>query len=182
MSRFDPSHPEHYKFEIKETAVSENKTKKKSKRKFQETTNNVPSVSEKKFYKVTEDIKDVLQAKEAFSLLDMFNERRTTGNISFPFIFAHSDEILDVEEVQEIPEPPTQPIKRRKLDKENPFVYDSSGEESGLETPNDKDQTEQNSYVDLGPSKLWSEPFFFRDPDHRLQGKHIDVLNIFCIC
>lgn len=84
MSRFDPSQPEHCKFEIKKSIVGESKIKKKLKRKLQETTNDVPIVSEEKFYKITEDIKDVLQTKEAFSLLDMFNEQHTIGKI-FPF-------------------------------------------------------------------------------------------------
>lgn len=75
MLRFDPTQPEHEKFEIKEVATE----KKKKRRKDAQNTDlekieNLPEVSDEKFYKVNEGLKEVFQEKQQFSLLNIFNK------------------------------------------------------------------------------------------------------------
>lgn len=69
--------------------------------------------------------------------------------------------------------------KQKLLDikEKNPFRYDSSDESDDgdevLPAENNKEQTEdktETKNVSLGPQRLWTEPFFFKDDDYRFQG------------
>lgn len=85
MLRFDPTQPEHSKFEVKDTIKPE-----KKKRKLKETSKEaedkiveeapIPEVSKDTFYKVAVDLKTALQEKEGFSLADMFSKELQNGN------------------------------------------------------------------------------------------------------
>lgn len=75
MLRFDPTQPEHSKYEIKEDLTVKKKKKKKVDDQSNVANNDIiPNVSKDTFYKVSEGLKDIFQEKQEFSLLSMFNQ------------------------------------------------------------------------------------------------------------
>lgn len=77
-----------------------------------------------------------------------------------------------------------------KIGEKNPFRYDSSDDEDENSdennVPDGKEQEDENpienadqkgsNNLQLGATKLWREPFFFKEDDYRFQG------NIFVLC
>lgn len=80
MLRFDPSQPEHTKFEIKE-APKEKKKKKRKTGMEADSSNVEPEVSKEKFYEVSEGLKDVFKEKQEFSLLSMFSQQLESSKL-----------------------------------------------------------------------------------------------------
>lgn len=87
MVRFDPSHPQHTKYEIKKDEIQVKKSKKdKSKnmpgvlqtKKSEET--EAPEVSKTVFYQVKGNLKVTLQTNNQVSLLSMFGTVNENGN------------------------------------------------------------------------------------------------------
>lgn len=86
MLRFDPTQPEHFKFELKNEVKREKRKGKREnsemnlliKKKQEEKA--VPDVSKEVFYKVSEELKDSLKEKQEFSLLNMFGKADEKGN------------------------------------------------------------------------------------------------------
>lgn len=68
MLRFDPSKPEHSKFEMTKQKHSSKREEINNK----ETIEPPVEVSKEKFYKVTSNLKESLKANQDFSLLSMF--------------------------------------------------------------------------------------------------------------
>lgn len=163
MLRFDPNQPEHNVFEIK-ASKPEKVIRKKAKLVFDEkvATNDIseiPAVSKSKFYKVTEDLKEVFQKDTgSFSLLSSYQ-----NDVSYPD-----------SEVQDIQPQPTESsnLNLKKLD--DLFKYDSSEEEEN-EVGNTEDGTEKDTQHTNNSEKrslkprVWSDPFFFTVDDYRLQ-------------
>lgn len=73
MLRFDPSQPQHAKYELKK---SEKLTKNKKKQRKVSESNEIvePLVSKEVFYKVSDNLKETFQENKPFSLLDTFGE------------------------------------------------------------------------------------------------------------
>ncbi|GLV40116.1 uncharacterized protein CBL_03736 [Carabus blaptoides fortunei] len=158
MLRFDPSKPEHSKFEIKEIDVKEkSKMKEKAvgKELAEETNNEEPQVevSKETFYKVTANLKQSLQQNEGFSLLNMFGTAE------------EKDETEGMEEQLE-----KKIMKSKDFDTgQNPFKYDSSDTEDEDEpTKKQTTQTKSDQKQEIAP-KMWRENFFFKQNDERLK-------------
>lgn len=88
MVRFDPTQPDHSKYEIKKDNISSKKKDKTVKtlevleeKKFQET--DAPEVSKNVFYQVKGSLKDSLQENKQVSLLTMFGQVTENGNFLF---------------------------------------------------------------------------------------------------
>lgn len=82
MLRYDPTVPEHAKYEVtSSTSKSDNKKKCKNQNpeKNETVTVQSPVVSKETFYKVTNDLKDTLHQKETFSLANLFNNEIIDG-------------------------------------------------------------------------------------------------------
>ncbi|XP_018579304.1 probable RNA-binding protein CG14230 isoform X2 [Anoplophora glabripennis] len=165
MLRFDPTQPEHSKFELKNEAKKEKKRRKRensetdvlNEKKQEE--KEVPEVSKEVFYKVTDDLKDSLKEKHEFSLLSMFGK---------------ADEEEQVKEEEET----TKQISsgtNKFMQEKNPFRYDSSDDENETEDVPNKEDAQQNEKPletqarTNARNTFWSEPFFFTDDDYRLQ-------------
>lgn len=156
MLRFDPSQPDHSKYELQNKEPKTTKRKRKdsnsefNEKKAQETQQ--PEVSKEVFYKVTGNLKDSLNEKQEFSLLSMFGKNRT------------EEESLEEETVKQL----NQNIVGQDS---NPFKYDSSDDEDEtINIPNNKEVKETPS-TERKQARFWSESFFFKDDDYRLQGK-----------
>lgn len=70
MLRFDPSQPEHSKYELKNEQSS--KKTKKRRREDVEEPEKPPEVSKEVFYKVTDNLKETFQESQGFSMLSKF--------------------------------------------------------------------------------------------------------------
>lgn len=84
MLRFDPTQPEHSKYEIANEKIKKDKIKTKM---VSETVNEkkqeekeIPTVSKELFYKLNENLKESLQEEKGFSLLNMFGTADEKGN------------------------------------------------------------------------------------------------------
>lgn len=74
MLRFDPTQPEHSKFEIKEDGIVKKKKKKKNDAQANNQNDTMPNVSKETFYNVNDGLKDIFQEKQEFSILSLFNK------------------------------------------------------------------------------------------------------------
>nr|CAI5818044.1 unnamed protein product [Callosobruchus analis] len=162
MLRFDPSQPEHTKYEVQKVVQNTKKRKKENQLKLLESKKveekESHSVSKEVFYKVTEDLKECLQEKEGFSLLNLFgkaegnqlDEEKEYKNTSVPV--DTSDEVLG----------------------RNPFHYDSSeddDEQTGGIPNKESEECIRSEQVSSGNVRknFWTESFFFKHDDYRLQ-------------
>ncbi|KAF2900570.1 hypothetical protein ILUMI_05612 [Ignelater luminosus] len=166
MLRFDPTQPEHSKFEVKDTAKQEKKKKKETKKEVEDKIVEAvpaPEVSKDTFYKVAVDLKTTLQEKEGFSLADMFSKE--------------IQNVVESEEEKTVEEPVTNKQTKTFVHEKNPFRYDSSDSD---DDDNDNDDnvptatkkapsSDINQQQKPGTTKLWTESFFFKYDDYRLQ-------------
>lgn len=150
MLRFDPSQPEHSKYEVQPPKVE----KKKQKVKKVVVTSEVapqPEVSKETFYTVQTDLKQSLYGSEGFSLSKLFGNK--------------VNEIQ--EETTHFEEKPLD-VRQTEFDT-NPFKYDSSEDEEGKEeTLASVPLVEKIEKVQVKP-RLWTETFFFKEDDYRMQ-------------
>ncbi|CAG9764506.1 unnamed protein product [Ceutorhynchus assimilis] len=152
MLKFDPSQPEHSNLEL---TIAEPERKKKKKDKIAEEEQQGPEVSKEVFYKVPETLKETFAEKPSFSLLSMFgkateeNDNQNQGSTE-------------------------KEIKKSRL-LGNPFKYDSSDDEDQLEDiPHKSTSTSETKTSEPPPTRpiksvFWTEPFFFKNDDFRLQ-------------
>ncbi|KAG5897302.1 hypothetical protein JTB14_011465 [Gonioctena quinquepunctata] len=161
MLRFDPSQPEHSKYEM---PLVEKKKKSKEKNRDNDLLSEkkreekeVPEVSKEVFYKVTDNLKESLQEKQEFSLLGMFG--KTQEN-----------------EEGDQPETVTKIIPNNLVKEKNPFRYDSSDDDDETENIPFQHEVQQESNAsrslqqsDSKRNSVWNDPFFFRVDDYRLQ-------------
>ncbi|RZC32688.1 RNA-binding protein, partial [Asbolus verrucosus] len=152
MLRFDPTQSNHLKYEI--INIQNSDAIKRKSEDSQIDDNDIvhpPKASKKVFYKVSDDLKETLQNAEKISLLNLFGKPEDTPNFE--------------KKEQKVA------IKISDLNQEpNPFQYDSSDDENLKE----QDTYEEGSYkinsnIPVNISKFWTEPFFFRNDDFRLQ-------------
>nr|XP_023016881.1 nucleolar protein 8 [Leptinotarsa decemlineata] len=152
MLRFDPSQPEHSKYEIPKGEKMKKKNRKYDddlleEKKVEE--KEAPEVSKEIFYKVPDNFKETLQTNNEFSFMSMFGKPQ------------------EIEE-QEEEQGKEQPVKTKKLPnnelvkEKNPFRYDSSDDEDEKEdisTPNDTNQQDITSAnhqtVDTRRNFMW---------------------------
>lgn len=87
MLRFDPTQPEHTKYEIKEPPSEKEKKKKKAKLTDESTVNPEPEVSKEQFYKINDSLKNVFEEKQEFSLLNIFNKQLGERSLDQNFFF-----------------------------------------------------------------------------------------------
>ncbi|VEN34181.1 unnamed protein product [Callosobruchus maculatus] len=160
MLRFDPSQPDHTRYEVQRVVEKSKERKKENQllesKKVEE--KKPHSVSKEIFYKVTEDLKECLQEKEGFSLLNLFGK-------------AEDKELDEKEEYKDtsVPVDISDEVGGR-----NPFQYDSSddGDDPTEDTPNKEgDYCIRSEQVSSGNVRkdFWTESFFFKDDDYRLQ-------------
>jgi len=159
MLRFDPSQPEHSQLEMTITGTDVKKRKnKKLKNEGEEEKQQEPDVSKEVFYKLTDNLKETFEEKQQFSLLSMFGKKEDKEETSLP----------DGKEKE---------IKRNALAKSpNPFKYDSSEDEGDAEDIPHKNEMGNISQSKPSepttrstPAVFWTEPFFFKPDDYRLQ-------------
>ncbi|KAJ8910786.1 hypothetical protein NQ315_015127, partial [Exocentrus adspersus] len=178
MLRFDPTQPEHAKFELKTEAK---KAKSKDKRdkfdsdkvddKRREETE-APQPSKEVFYKVTEDLKDSFKGKQEFSLLGVFGRANEEGIFSDYLCNIFPDYCLlflniILEQPEENDSKTITSIPSNFMEERNPFRYDSSDDEDETDNVLHKEKTQQveiSTEVDrakpLDRNSFWSEPFF----------------------
>lgn len=166
MLRFDPTQPEHTVFEIK-AAKLEKATKKKSAPESDDTgpvnaNENMPEVSSTKFYKVTENLKDIFQ--------------KDTG--SFSILASYQNNISQPDHEVEDSRPYSSLSNNMNLKTvEDAFKHDSSSEDEkgNLDKAVNKNNQHTSSTVQevqgkkIGKRRTWSDPFFFGEDDYRLQ-------------
>lgn len=152
MLRFDPTKPEHSKYEVTAEPSTKKRTSKKEKVQAQSVTEEPKfEVSKEQFYKVETNLKEVFQEKQGFSLSDMFgtklrNEKGDEG---------------EGETIRSLPQ---------VAGDTNPFVHDSSeSEDEPASEP--AQQAEKVGDSAARSTMLWSEPLFFKEDDYRLQGR-----------
>ncbi|XP_072389078.1 probable RNA-binding protein CG14230 [Diabrotica undecimpunctata] len=168
MLRFDPSQPEHSKYEIPKSIMD--KKEKKRKRKDSETEmieekkveeKEAPEVSKEVFFKISDDLKETFEEKKEFSLLSMFGR--------------HEDKD---EEIDDIPQEQPVSVNNKFQQEKNPFKYDSSDDEDQTEDiPSQKAVTETETkqfdniraQAGLRRTTTWTDSFFFKVDDYRLQ-------------
>ncbi|KDR05144.1 putative RNA-binding protein [Zootermopsis nevadensis] len=185
MLRFDPTKPDHAKFEKKtepkiKRKVPDNSTDKEPKVVYdtkEEKIQNVAStdkepkvvcdteeekiqnvaVSKEKFYKVAKSLKETLQ------------KRDEKNEFSLRKLFGASDGDSDDKETGETYSAITLNKHKQKEWTKNPFKYDSNDSEEENEniTHNKTDNSQQNVHENLAHS---SESFFFKLNDVRLHG------------
>jgi len=170
MLRFDPSQPEHSKYEVKEP-VGQEKTKVKLRHDSEKETGAkpveeapIPEVSKDTFYKVAVDLKDALHEKQEFSLASLFSK---------------AIEYDEQEEETQAENQPKQIKKKKRGHEPNPFRYDSSTDDESenekekaqekSRAANDSTKTEPVALQRTRPARIWTEPFFFKKDDYRLQ-------------
>nr|XP_022911769.1 probable RNA-binding protein CG14230 [Onthophagus taurus] len=166
MVRYDPSKPEQANLEVQITTEVKPPKKKKHKEiqeKNEEEVKEVPGT----FYEVKDDLKESLQETQPFSLLNMFGRSDPESNE-----VEKKKRGRDEEECVE-----TKSVVNNK----NPFRYDSSDNESdGDIEKNDKEEVvneevkddtknDDRKRINLGPRKFWTDPFFFKNDDYRIQ-------------
>ncbi|KAL3287419.1 hypothetical protein HHI36_001891 [Cryptolaemus montrouzieri] len=140
MKRFDPSQPDHVKFEMKkEEKKLANKKKKEAPMNDKKVDDkDEPEVSKEIFYEISHDLKNTFQEDKGFSLLSTFDES--------------------------IAEETFTTIQTKKFNPTvNPFQYDSSDDDDQTE------QLIQPSTQKTKVIKPWTEPLFFQEDDFRLQ-------------
>ncbi|CAG9835348.1 unnamed protein product [Diabrotica balteata] len=168
MLRFDPSQPEHSKYEIPKSTMD--KKEKKRKRKDSETEmieekkveeKEAPEVSKEVFFKVSDDLKETFEEKKEFSLLSMFGR--------------HEDKD---EEIDDKPQEQPVSVNNKFQQEKNPFKYDSSDDEDQTEdipSQNAVTETETKQFDNiktqggLRRTTTWTDSFFFKVDDYRLQ-------------
>ncbi|CAH1109780.1 unnamed protein product [Psylliodes chrysocephalus] len=169
MLRFDPSQPEHTKYEIPKVA-SERKEKRKRKNSDTEIMTEkrqeekiAPEVSKEVFFSVSDNLKQTFEEKKEFSLLSMFGQ--------------YNDEEERPEEM-EIVEGSTKISSKGFHKEKNPFKYDSSDDEDETEDITHQKQVsesiQKNAEIstrkcDFRKPTSWTDPFFFKLDDYRLQ-------------
>ncbi|KAI4466963.1 nucleolar protein 8 [Holotrichia oblita] len=179
MIRYDPANPEHNKYILKQDQLAEQKSKKK--RKEEHKSNEIheaekPVVSKETFYEVEENLKQALEEDKSFSLLTLFGTNKETVNNET------TDAIVDDNE--------TVQKNLFEIKDKNPFKYDSSDENSDNEAHSKAVEEEKESNltgdrnngqkISLGPSRLWRDPFFFKEDDYRFQ-EGIDFVKKFAL-
>ncbi|CAH1163914.1 unnamed protein product [Phaedon cochleariae] len=160
MLRFDPTQPEHSKYEIPKPEKKEKRKRKNSENDIlnekKQEEKDMPEVSKEVFYKVTNDLKETLEEKKEFSLLSMFG---------------HTEET----EKEKQPPEATKILSNNFASEKNPFRYDSSDDEDEKEDVPDKNDMNQIETAETAQSSKnnrvisWTDPFFFRNDDYRLQ-------------
>lgn len=128
-----------------------------------------PEVSKEVFYKIPEKLKETFsETPSQFSLLSMF--QRAEGK-------EQKEEESNYEELK-----PKKAVPGQK----NPYKYDSTDEEDEIgDIPHKDDLTKKNQVTktpDLVRSTqavFWTEPFFFKPDDFRLQGWFTQI-HLFC--
>ncbi|XP_076268324.1 putative RNA-binding protein CG14230 isoform X2 [Rhynchophorus ferrugineus] len=167
MRRFDPTQPEHMDLEIKGTETGKKiKTKEKTKPETRtEVETNIPEVSKEVFYRVTNDLKETFEDKEQFSLLGAFG--RADSDREF---FSEADK-----EEEEGASNGLSLNSSSMLKSKNPFKYDSSDDEDETEDiphkslPGAQVQSTEATANKSQKSIFWTESFFFKNDDYRLQ-------------
>ncbi|KAK4884257.1 hypothetical protein RN001_000528 [Aquatica leii] len=163
MLRFDPSQPQHSKFEVQQEIIQVAKPKKKEKRlpAKQIEEQRLPEVSKDTFYKVMADLKNTFNEKEEFSLSKLFSNR-----------IEQDSEKVEAEETITKAKILNNKKQQGSYDRKV-FKYDSSDSEEDndkvalKETPSEVEQT-KNPGLQIKP-RMWTETFFFKDDDYRLQ-------------
>lgn len=157
MLRFDPSDPQHKTYELKQQEEQSQPPKKKKRKELPPVEEEVPQVSEDKFYKVAGNLKDVFQSEnKTFSLLP--NRRELE--------FADGADLHQIDESAEA----TKDKSVRNFN--GAFNSDSSDEEeeesvAGATGSTDQKFKKKESLLDR--VRFWSEPFFFKEDDYRFQ-------------
>lgn len=152
MLRFDPDDPQHKAYELQHQEEEKPSTKKKKRKEAPETDEAKPEVSKSKFYKVSDDLKNVFQAE----------------NKSFSLLASRGDEIADDVELQEAnQEEITETQKKTVKDTNGAFNNVTSDEEIIPQEQNKADPAKTKSASDR--VRFWSEPFFFKEDDFRFQ-------------
>ncbi|KAF5283853.1 hypothetical protein FQA39_LY04673 [Lamprigera yunnana] len=156
MLRFDPTLPEHCKFELPKENVVVVKDKKKEKRQpIKIVQQPLPEVSKDTFYKVSGDLKNTLHEKEGFSLAELFSSR------------IENDKSVAEEESIESKE-----LNKKFHYDQKTFKYDSSDEEGEnlgkAQFAKEEKTNEHNATLQMRP-RMWTETFFFKNDDYRLQ-------------
>ncbi|XP_056645944.1 probable RNA-binding protein CG14230 [Diorhabda sublineata] len=165
MLRFDPSQPEHSKFVIPKPLPEKKEQKRKRKNSDTEITEEKraeekapPEVSKEVFYKVVDNLKQSFEEKKEFSLLSMFG---------------HHDE-TEHEGMETETQVPTN-VNNKFQQEQNPFKYDSSDEEDQTEdipsktTEINSDTKKISNEQKTRSAPSWTDPFFFKLDDYRLQ-------------
>lgn len=152
MLRFDPDDPQHKAYEItrQEEEKSITTTKKKKRKETPEIEEEKPEVSKTKFYKVSDNLKDVFNSEnKSFSLLGAIND------------------VNNEDESHEIEEQPEQ-IKTKNVKVYNQAFNNTAidGKEEQTEEANIQESSKEAASERV---KFWSEPFFFKEDDYRFQ-------------
>ncbi|XP_066147811.1 probable RNA-binding protein CG14230 [Euwallacea fornicatus] len=167
MVKFDPLQPKHKELFLKpeETATKPKILKKAKHSDLIEDEdlpqNPTPVVSKEIFYKVPERLKETFtQTQDQFSLLGTFGRCE------------------EIEEKEKFDSEDSKDIKTNSnLMGKNPFKYDSSDDEDEIEDIPHKDdlnkalecKNDPKLSNNLYQSVFWTEPFFFKNDDFRLQ-------------
>lgn len=163
MLRFDPSQPEHSKYEILKPPPEKKEKKRKRKNSDTEITEEkkaeetaAPKVSKEVFYKVADNLKQTFEEKKEFSLLSMFGHRNE-----------EKDE--DMETETQI----TKNVNNKFSQEKNPFKYDSSDDDDETEDIPSKNNSDTVNKIrneqKTRSAPSWTDPFFFKLDDYRLQ-------------
>lgn len=152
MLRFDPEDPEHKAYELKLQEEQNTATKKKKRKEMIEAEEVVPEVSNTKFYKVADDLKNVFQTgNKPFSLLSASNTQTEDAD---EFRTQESDKPLNGSQKKIIKEPSATSFNDDSTDGE---------EEEEVLIPRKAKESATDRV------KFWSEPFFFNEDDFRFQ-------------
>ncbi|ENN72821.1 hypothetical protein HUJ04_013388 [Dendroctonus ponderosae] len=160
MLKYDPTRPEHSSLILKpdaEVAKSDGKVKKKGQDECKEPE---PEVSKEIFYKVPESLKTVFEgSNRQFSLLSAFGK----------------PEKIEEANAEELPAKTITSLSN--YPSHNPFKHDSSDEENeaediphkGTAEPSGPKSDLQQNNLRSSQTVFWTEPFFFKIDDFRLQ-------------
>nr|CAH7727309.1 unnamed protein product [Callosobruchus chinensis] len=162
MLHFDPSQPEHTKYEVQKVVEKAKGRKKENQSKLLESKKveekESYSVSKEIAYKVTEDLKERLQENKGFSLLNLFGKAEETQLVE-ENEYKNTSVPVDISD---------------EVGGRNPFQYDSSDDDDQTEDIPNKESKEciRSEQVSSGNVRknFWTESFFFKDDDYRLQG------------
>lgn len=179
MLKYDPTRPEHSSLILKPDAeAAKGSTRKK--RGQDESREPEPEVSKEVFYKVPESLKDAFEGNNGqFSLLSAFGKpAKVEGAVKTKM---HSNLLGAFNNFAEEhgEEVPAKAIKKTlpNYASHNPFKHDSSDEENDAEDIPHKDTAESSvpksdsqQNKRSNQSVFWTEPFFFKMDDFRLQG------------
>lgn len=157
MLRFDPSQPDHSKYEI---PVQKSQDKSKKRKKEEETSKEpieekLPEVSADTFYQINEEIPfQQTENGEAFSFLKALGRDEDYPQNEEPSVVQNG-----VEEDMK---------KKRGKSSDNPFKYDSTDDEDDEDKSNSKVTADKQETAAVRP-KFWTESFFFKKDDYRFQ-------------